>query len=129
MVRKGFLGSDDGGVGGGHGEAVPKRPKTTQGATKHSTIAAMLKALKFKDMETAQDALAHGGYKHDRFDFHDLLGCGCCSYGPSGVWHESWNADTGHATEMRKGKDITTYRYLSDSDYLLRLNPLFIDRS
>ncbi len=98
-------------------------------ATKHDTIAAMLKALKFKDMATAQDALAHGGYKHDSFDFHDLIGCGCCSAGPSHVWYEYWNKDGPKARELRKGKDITTYRYLSDEDYLLRLNPLFIDRT
>ncbi len=98
-------------------------------ATKHDTIAAMLKALKFKDMETAQDALAHGGYQHNHFDFRELLGCGCCSAGPASVWHEYWNKDGPKSRELRKGKDITTYRYLSDEDYELRLNPLFIGRT
>ncbi len=103
-------------------------------ATEHNTIAAMLKAFKFKDMETAQDALAHGGFSGSGkpaapMDFHDMIGCGCCSSGPSSVWYEYWNKDGPKSRELRKGKDITTYRYLSDKDYLLRLNPLFIDRT
>ncbi len=102
-------------------------------ATKHQTIVAMLRALKFKDMETAQDALNHGGFSGQGkpaapMDFHDMIGCGCCSSGPFGVWYESWNADTEQGRKLRGKKDITTYRYLADDEYLLRLNPLFIDR-
>lgn len=89
-----------------------------------ATVAAMLKALKFKDMATAMDAMEHGGYNDKSYDLHDIIGCGCCSAGPMGVWYDSWDTND----LLRGNKDKSSYRYLSDKDYLLRLNPDFINR-
>ncbi len=84
-------------------------------------VNAMLSALGIKDMETAIDMMEHGGHDGTPFHFRDLMGCGCCAGGPADVWYDSWDESGQPAGYRERAK--TWYRYLSDEDYKLRVNP------
>ena len=88
-----------------------------------NVVEAMLSALNIKDMETVIDIINHGGYDGGPFALRDLLGCGCCSGGPT-AWYESWDRERPIPLSGRL-REKSTYRYLSDKDYKLRINPDF----
>ena len=85
-------------------------------------VNAMLSALGIKDMETAIDMMEHGGHDGTPFHFWDLVGCGCCSAGPS-AWYDSWDNAPERPTHFKPRRLRSSYRYLSDEDYKLRINP------